>query len=141
MVKEFPIKASNGLLLIKDCDKVEAFSEFFTSVFLPRTSADLLNLNHEHRSGIVDFSPYAVFNALRGAKRFNSSGPDNIPPLFWVNLAGVLAFHISIIFILSYRHAIHSHDWKCALVLPLFKKGDVSSVSNYRPISLICTLS
>ena len=112
----------NGLLLSKDCNKFEAFNEFFTSVFSHTISADLLDINLVHRYEIIDFFSYAVFNALKGAKRSNYSGSDNILSSFWVNLAGVLAFPISIIFTLSYKHAILPHDRKCALVLPLFKK-------------------
>jgi hypothetical protein len=32
-------------------------------------------------------------------------------------------------------------DWKLAYVIPIFKSGDKSLVSNYRPIALLCTIS
>ena len=32
-------------------------------------------------------------------------------------------------------------DWKLAHVIPIFKSGDTSLVSNYRPIALLCTVS
>ena len=70
-------------------------------------------------SEIVDFSSYDVFNALRGAKRSNSSGPDNIPSLFWVILAGALTFPISIIFyfiLQPYCHMTRNAHWFCHYV-------------------------
>ena len=91
------------------------------SMFSHRTAADLLDINPVLRSEIVDFAPYAVFNILRGVKCL-----ENISSLFWINLALVLAFPISIIFTSSYKHAIGPRNWKCALVLHLFKKGDAN---------------
>ena len=44
------------------------------------------------------------------------------------------------LFNLSYQCSALPNDWKCANVTPLFKKGNPSSVTNYRPISLTCTL-
>jgi len=32
-------------------------------------------------------------------------------------------------------------EWKSAIIIPVFKKGVPSSVSNYRPVSLTCVLS
>ena len=77
---------------------------------------------------------------MRSAKATYSSGPDDIPSVFWVNLASSLATPISIIFTSSYQFATLPQEWREATVFPLFKKGDPSSVSNYRPISLTCTL-
>ena len=36
-------------------------------LLLHRMAADLYDINLVHGSEIVDFSPYVVFNALRGA--------------------------------------------------------------------------
>jgi hypothetical protein len=41
---------------------------------------------------------------------------------------------------LSYSFSVLPEDWKCADVLPIFKKGNPSAVTNYRPISLTNTL-
>ena len=55
-------------------------------------------------------------------------------------MSNELALPVSIIFSLSYNFAVVPADWRHAIVTPLHKKGDASQVSNYRPISLKCTL-
>ena len=44
---------------------------------------------------------------------------------------------ISLLFNLSLSKSEFPTQWKIASVLPLFKKGDKSLISNYRPISLL----
>ena len=135
------IQSANGTVLTTDIDKVNAFNDYFTSVFTqPIRSSYKFNINKICISEEVDFSQKAVFEALRRAQRTTSSGPDSIPLVFWVNLAYVLTFPISIIFNLSYKTANLPSYWRNALVLPLHEKGDASIVYIYRPISLICTL-
>ena len=41
------------------------------------------------------------------------------------------------LFNLSFESNIFPGSWKQATVVPLFKSGDISEVSNYRPISLL----
>ena len=36
---------------------------------------------------------------------------------------------------------IFADDLKMAKIIPLYKKGDINSITNYRPISLLPTLS
>ena len=65
-----------------------------------------------------------MYKALKNSKRTLSSGPDDIPSIFWAKLAAVLALPISIIFSASYHFAILPDEWKSARIMPLFKKGD-----------------
>ena len=62
------------------------------------------------------------------------AGPDGIPSLFWNKLSFCLSYPLSMIFSTSFSTAILPDNWLTANVIPIFKNGDPSSVSNYRTI-------
>ena len=131
----------NNNTLISDTDKACALNAYFSSIFSPRvvTTLPLSGVNTPI-SNDVDFSQTVVYKALKNSKHTFSSGPDDIPTIFWAKLAAVLALIISIIFSASYHFAILPDEWKSARIMPLFKKGDTSVVGNYWPTSLTSTL-
>ena len=55
--------------------------------------------------------------------------------------AHVSAPSLTAIFNASLKTSIFPDDWKTAVVTPVFKKGDRSEASNYRPISLLPCVS
>ena len=138
-----PLSLPCGTKLLSDFDKAEALNAYFTSVFLPRSklfnNIDLLFANCP-QSKAVFFSVPVVIKALLNSKHTLSSGPDNIPFVFWAKRAHVLAFPVSVIFTSSYLTSLVPTDLKYATVTPIYKKGNASLMQNYRPISLTCTL-
>ena len=78
-------------------------------------------------------------DALLILKKLNPNkapGPDGIHGKVLKNCAQSLAYPLSVLFNLSFSTGCIPPDWKLALVVPVLKKGDKSSVENYRPISL-----
>src|SRR3989441_996634 len=84
------------------------------------------------------FDIHEIINKL---KRKNKSGPDE----FNVKLIDEFEFFISAplchIYNLSLTSGIFPSVFKLAKVVSIYKKGDHSSLSNYRPISLLSTFS
>ena len=65
-----------------------------------------------------------------------SPGPDKIPPFILKTCAPTLAPILQVIFTQSLHASSLPHDWLCADVTPIFKAGDRTDPTNYRPISL-----
>ena len=50
--------------------------------------------------------------------------------------AGEIALPLTLLFNYSLREGVIPDDWKRANVVPIHKSGDISSIKNYRPITL-----
>ena len=68
-------------------------------------------------------------------------GPDGIPPRVLRECASELAPVYARLFRLILKSKLFPPSWKHSYVQPVPKKGDRSNPSNYRPISLTCTIS
>ena len=63
-------------------------------------------------------------------------GPDEVHPKILKELSWELSQPLSILFNKSIEESELSRTWKTALISVLFKKGDKTLASNYRPVSL-----
>jgi hypothetical protein len=56
-------------------------------------------------------------------------------------IAKQISFPLSHLINVSMEHNYIPNEWKLAKIVPLFKSGNNQHVTNYRPISLLPTLS
>lgn len=75
---------------------------------------------------------------LDGSK---ATGLDNIPSRFLKDAAETITPSITHIINLSIESGRFPNDLKKAKVIPLYKKGSKLEQGNYRPVSILCTLS
>ena len=142
-VAELQTGEDNGMT--KTDEKANILGRYFTQVF---TREDMENMPETPvRDGLpllsdVNFTPEDV-NTMRKLKISKSPGPDQLHPRMLREIASVLKTPLFILFRKSLDRGQLPKQWKCAHVTPIFKKGNRSSPSNYRPVSLtavVCKL-
>ena len=119
------------------------FSNYFHSVFVDGGSdleTDGPGDAGEHNVPTF-FEPGLILDRLRELVPSTGTGPDGIPNLFLRNCAEGLVIPLNIIFTRSLREGRCPSRWKKAFVIPIFKSGDRALVQNYRPISILSSVS
>ena len=79
--------------------------------------------------------------AIKNLKPSGEPGIDGLPPIFVKECAVFLLQPLQILFNLSVNTGVMPQVWKNSFITPVFKSGDRSNVSNYRPISLMCSIA
>ncbi len=146
------VKADNGLT---KCDKDTAnqFNDYFTSIGttladkfdndltgnINSSENDCSNLNSTFNFDIV--TPEFIFDEICNFANNKSSGLDGINVKLLKLAAPIICNSLAYICNLSLCTSVFPSDWKQAKVTPVFKEGDKSDVSNYRPISVLSIVS
>ena len=129
-------------------DTARLFSEFFKSVYdIPgdkskfdqKIVTDYCVLNNTFDSSNWDNNilDKEFINALNEIKFSLSSGPDGIPSYFIKNCSHSLIIPLVTIFNKSLHEGSLPEMWKCAHVISIYKSGDRSNITNYRPIAIL----
>ena len=82
-----------------------------------------------------------VLDVLKLLDVSKACGPDLLSPRLLKEGATVLSQHMSDIFNCSLSKSYFPDKWKAANVIPVYKKGEKTDPSNYRPISLLSCVS
>lgn len=117
----------------------ELFATYFKSTFNNRSSDRSININNTVHSNTVQsfyITPTDVESIITKIDLNKNGGPDGIPNFFLRQTCKQISIPLSMIFNRSLRSAIYPEEFKTSFVTPIFKKGDESLVSNYRPICM-----
>ena len=93
-----------------------------------------------HRRVYIDQCVNGVLKLLKDFNSHKAAGPDQLKPIVLQRLRDEIAPVLQVIYQKSLDTGRMPNDWNTAYVCPLFKKGDTSIASNYRPISLTSIL-
>ena len=88
----------------------------------------------------ININLNGIIKLLYNLRSDKAAGPDEIRPIVLRELRVEIAPVIQLIFEKSLATGTLPSDWTKANVSPIFKKGEKSDPSNYRPISLTCIL-
>ena len=136
-----PPLETNGIICTDELEKANIFNNFFQS-------QTLLN---DHNAIIPDFppqlyrselstislSPPEIESVLKILKVGKASGPNGLSNYILRELSSEVSSPLCSLFNQSLHSGVIPKCYKEANVSPVPKKGDLSLVSNYRPISLL----
>ena len=92
--------------------------------------------NQVEKLDSIIFTDEYVIKAISEFKENKSAGIDEINSTYAINIKEIVAKPLRILFNKSLQENEIPDEWKTANITPIFKKGDKSLVSNYRPVSL-----
>ena len=124
----------------------EVLARFFTEKFqIPgEESAVVPHLeNEDFTTKLKTFrvKRYQVPQVLKKLDESKSVGLDGVSPRVLKECATLLSVPLTRLFQMIARSGIYPQTWKVTRVTPIHKRGPTASPSNYRPISVLPTLS
>ena len=134
-----PLQKQDHTFAFTDLEKADELNSYFASIstvddanieipnFNIRTDIDFTNIQ-VRESEVIDI--------LKILKVNKATGPDGISNRMLKSTCNTVCAPLTKLFNLSLRDHQYPGLWKVAHVMPLFKKGDKSLTSNYRPVSL-----
>ena len=128
-----PTLSVDGNLITNDSDKANALNNQFASVFTQENISSIPTASgptYPDMDGI-EITTKGIRRLLSNLNPYKASGPGKIPTRFFKEFATEIAPCLTILFQASLNQGIIPDDWKKAFVVPIFKKGDRSSPSNY----------
>lgn len=124
--------------LLSPSEAAEELNLFFGSVFTEEEpiSADLKFDSINATMNDIMITPEGIESAIERLANNSSPGPDGICPKLLKITKPVISRVFEALFQQSIDTGCVPDAWKIARVTPIFKSGDSSIPSNYRPISL-----
>lgn len=140
-------------LIQKEAELTELFNSYFVNIASSLKETNISSnfeklttfvdskvpLNNQFNISLTNTS--FVWNFLTSLNVNKSTGLDNIGPKILKLSANILTPSLTFIVNKSIVSGAFPSSWKEAKVKPLFKSGDKTDINNYRPISILPTVS
>jgi hypothetical protein len=133
----------DGVEISSDKGKAQALNDQYYSVFTTENLSNIPNMEGTPFPTIDELViiKEGVQKLLHDINTRKASGPDGIPSHVLKELSEEFAPVICTIFQQSLDTGTLPEDWLSANITAIFKKGDKSKPSNYRPVSLTSVTS
>lgn len=116
------------------------FAEYFSSVYTTNNTTNDVVCNN-NCDNYFDFSELDIINIINKMDKNKSSSPDGIPIIFYKNTIQSIIKPLVLIFKSSISQMKYPETFKISHITPIHKAGNIDNVENYRPISIISTIS
>ena len=134
-----------GSVVTDNREKANVFNNFF----LEASKLDDANTDIPCARRVLDYNLLTdiviteneVLDQLSILDSSKSYGPDQVPPKLLKEGRQEIYKSLCRLFNISLESSKVPNLWKKSNVVPIFKKGDASTVSNYRPISLLSVVN
>ena len=124
---------------IYENDHADNFADFFHSTYsnskIDSSSNQIESVENEMKLEVI--TEKEILAAIKRIKTNQSPGYDNIHPFFLKNCMHYLISPLKVIYNQSLIQSKLPDLWKTGLIIPIFKKGDVKNIKNYRPITVL----
>lgn len=140
--KNLSIKEDNSL--INDPKKVaDIFNNFFVNISnqSPINISQTQKINITQQFNLTPVSPEEITLYISEINSTSATGMDDISAKFLKNFCPKLNVILAKLINKSINNGIFPNNLKIARVVPVFKTGDSLNPSNYRPISVLNSLS
>jgi hypothetical protein len=128
------IKDCNGRLVTDSVEKASSLNSYYASVF--SCERNIPQIQSAHSGEPFTISINVIRKQLAAIGRNESIGPDGIPgEILKLGGEAMIPYVARLLNIMINNAAIPS-DWEKAIVVPIYKMGDRSLVTNYRRVSL-----
>jgi hypothetical protein len=128
------IKDVSGRLVTDSIEKANTLNIYYSSVFSRERS--IPQIQHATSGEPFVVSTKIIRKRLEAIGKNKSVGPNGISgEILKVGGEAMIPYLVGLLDVPVNNAAIPS-DWKKAIVVPIYKGGDRSLVSNYRPVSL-----
>ena len=137
-----PLKDPNEIhnVIYDSFEKSEILNKYFCSIAtLENVHRDLPDFNDRCFNFIteINVSEQDVLDILSTLDTNKAVGPDIISNKMLFAVRNEISKPLTLLFTKSLIEKIFPDQWKIAHVIPLFKNGDKSLPSNYRPVALL----
>ena len=144
---EVPYLEENGEIITDPQNTADMLNTYFSTIgeklsstFTANDNSLLLpQVNSQFRFKLI--TEISVRKAIKALKPKRSFGPDKVSSFFIKIAAPVIATSLANTYNTSICSGFFLKDWKIAKVSPIFKSGSKSKMGNYRPISVLPTLT
>ena len=140
----------NDKISKNDLETADLFNEFFTSIAketigkIGKASTDYsryLGAKNVNSIFLIPTDETEILNIISKLSNKKSAGLDEISPNLLKSIAHIISKPLCHIANLMLSSGKFIDNLKHAKVVPIYKKNDPSQAGNYRPISLLCTVS